>query len=73
MRELRDGIEAEHAARAFDRMGRAKDLVQKIQIFRMLFQLQQPFFDNREMLSGFLEKRILKLREVVVHLKARRS
>jgi hypothetical protein len=54
-------------------MGRAKNLVQKIAILRMLFQLQQPFFHNSQMLRDFIEERVLKLRKIVTHRTLERS
>ena len=73
MCKLRDGVEAEHAARPFDGMRRPKDFVQQIHIFGVLFKCQQPFLDDGEMLRRFLKKGILKLREIVAHSRPRRS
>ncbi len=67
MGKLRHGIKPEHAARALNRVSRSKDLIQEVQVFRMLFKFQQTFFNNREMFCGFFEKRGLKLCEIVAH------
>ena len=67
MGKLRDSGKAEHAARPLDGMGRAENLVQQIQIFRILFKRQQPFFDDGQMIAGFFEKGVLKLREIATH------
>jgi hypothetical protein len=33
----------------------------------MLFQFQQAFLHDRQMLSGFFKESLLKLREIVAH------
>ena len=48
-------------------MGRAKDLVEEVQIIRMPFQFQKPLFDDCEMLSRLLKKRVLKLCKIITH------
>ncbi len=67
MGKLRDGVKAEHAARAFDGMRRTEDFVQEIAVLRVLLKGQQPFLDNGQMLRRFLKKGILKLYEIVTH------
>src|ERR1039458_4909247 len=67
MRETRDILQAEHAARALNGMRGAENRVEQLGIEGTLVQAQESGLHFRQMFGGLLEERFAKTVKVYLH------